>query len=238
MEKWKITKYLIDAKTSVDSILFISRHLPNIQGIDVRKKVKTCLRDFYINCRTVFDNCFPKKTKRKEREEVRKTDGIIQDILYEADKTYAHKDEDYKAKHYDSLEEQIDVLKEQLRHLRKLCEADLPDVVTLDFVPHDRELYRLVNKVDATEEERIKRAKHPLYGKTNGTPIGKSLKVFHDTEDEVVDNVSSYGVILDAGLNEYEGLQNRQDFCIKVNTLYGENMWVSYNPLINPNFKG
>lgn len=107
MEKWKITRYLIDAKTNVDSILFISRHLPNIQGIDVRKKVKACLRDFYINCRTVFDNCFPIKTKRKEREEVRKTDGIIQDILYEADKTHAHKDENYKAKHYDSLEDGI-----------------------------------------------------------------------------------------------------------------------------------
>lgn len=238
MEKWKIARYLIDAKTSVDSILFISRHLSEIQGIDVQKKVKACLREFYINCRTVFDNCYPQKAKRKEREEIRKADSIIQDILYEADKTHAHKDENYKAKYYTSLAEQIDVLKEQLRHLRKLCESDLPKVLTLDFVPHDRELYRLINKIDATEEERIQRAQHPLYGKTDGIPIGKPLKVFHDTEDEIKGDASNYGVIIDAGLNIYEGLQNRQSACIKINLLHGLDMWCTYNPLINPNYKG
>lgn len=238
MEKWKLARYLFDAKTSVDSIIFISRHLSELQGIDVQKRVKACLREFYINCRTVFDNGYPQKTKRKEREEIRKTDSVIQDILYEADKTHAHKDANYKAKHYASLAEQIDVLKEQLRHLRKLCESDLPTVLTLDFVPHDRELYRLVNKIDAAEEERIKRALHPLYEQTDGVPIGKPLKVFHDTEDEIEGDASNYAVTVDAGLNIYEGLQNRQAACIKINLLQGLDMWCTYNPLINLNYKG
>lgn len=36
-------------------------------------------------------------------------------------------------------------------------------------------------------------------------------------------------MIVDDGLTFEEGLQNRQDMCIKVNVLYDENMWASPN---------
>ena len=32
-------------------------------------------------------------------------------------------------------------------------------------------------------------------------------------------------IIVENGLNSYEGLQNRQDFCIKFNILFGQNVW-------------
>ena len=38
-----------------------------------------------------------------------------------------------------------------------------------------------------------------------------------------------YCVIIENGLNSYEGLQNRQDSCIKVNLLYGQKMWMKPN---------
>ena len=38
-----------------------------------------------------------------------------------------------------------------------------------------------------------------------------------------------YCVIIENGLNSYEGLQNRQDSCIKVNLLYGQKMWMKSN---------
>ena len=34
-----------------------------------------------------------------------------------------------------------------------------------------------------------------------------------------------YATIVDNGINSYEGLQNRQDFCIKTNALFDLNMW-------------
>mgnify|MGYP006934597264 FL=1 len=38
-----------------------------------------------------------------------------------------------------------------------------------------------------------------------------------------------YCVIIENGLNSYEGLQNRQDSCIRVNLLFGEKTWVTPN---------
>ena len=38
-----------------------------------------------------------------------------------------------------------------------------------------------------------------------------------------------YAVIMDNGINSYEGLQNRQDSCIKINVLFDLNMWCEAN---------
>lgn len=36
-------------------------------------------------------------------------------------------------------------------------------------------------------------------------------------------------VLIENGINSYEGLQNRQDSSIKFNLLYGENIWTQPN---------
>lgn len=235
MKKWALARYLIDAKKSVDSIIFISQNLLELQGINVRKRVNDCRREFYLNCRIVFDNSYPQKGKSKERKEIKQTDEIVQAILYEADKNYAHKDDKYKRKNYDSLDEEVIILKKQLLHLKEICVDTLPKTVTLDFVPHDRELYRMINKIDINEEERIYKHRHPNYGKDNGNAsIGESLIVYPDTEEEIIDVPEKYAVLLQYGINYYEGLQNRQDGCIKFNVLHGKNIWCNFNPLINP----
>lgn len=41
-----------------------------------------------------------------------------------------------------------------------------------------------------------------------------------------------YATIVDNGINSYEGLQNRQDFCIKTNALFDLNMWCEANKQI------
>ena len=60
----------------------------------------------------------------------------------------------------------------------------------------------------------------------------KSYNVLYDIED--VGDLSEtekndYCVVMEAGLNSYEGVQNRQDACIRINVLYNQNMWASVN---------
>ncbi len=55
-------------------------------------------------------------------------------------------------------------------------------------------------------------------------------KIFYDTEDiRTVDNKSDYFTVLEDGLTWEEGIQNRQDFCIRTNVLYDTNMWIYPN---------
>ena len=64
-----------------------------------------------------------------------------------------------------------------------------------------------------------------------GTPLF-SAKILYDIDDLKAmsdEGRKKYCVTVDDGLTFEEGLQNRQDMCIKVNVLYNENMWASPN---------
>lgn len=62
----------------------------------------------------------------------------------------------------------------------------------------------------------------------NGNNITR--KIFYDTE-ELKENreKDKYAVIMKDGINIYEGIQERQDACIKVNVLNNTNIWVQFN---------
>ena len=58
----------------------------------------------------------------------------------------------------------------------------------------------------------------------------KNLKVFEDTEDiKLIRNANEYGVVIKNGINLFEGLQNRQDACIKINVLFNQEIWCNIN---------
>ena len=58
----------------------------------------------------------------------------------------------------------------------------------------------------------------------------KNLKVFEDTEDiKFIRNANEYGVVIKNGINLFEGLQNRQDACIKINVLFNQEIWCNIN---------
>ena len=42
-------------------------------------------------------------------------------------------------------------------------------------------------------------------------------------------DTKSYATIFQNGINEYEGLQNRQDSCIRTNVLFGQDIWCEPN---------
>ena len=228
MTKWELARYLIDAKKCVDSIMYIDENLATLKNIGVREKVDSKRRELYINCCVILDKVFPKKKK-----ELCSTDAIVHRFYYERDKNFAHKDLDYKPTEYVSLSEMTTELQNQLIHLRELCKEALPDVITLDFVPHDRELFRLVNGLTAEQEAEIEDRKYPLRKNCLGEQQGgRTFQIFQDTEEiRRIDkaDISNYATLIENGINDYEGLQNMQDSCIRTNVLFGLDMWCTIN---------
>lgn len=223
MTEWELARYLIDAKKCVDSIMFIEQNYSSLQNLDIRERINTNRDKFYIKCCIILDKSFAKNEKKAVCEK----DEIIKRIYYERDKNSAHKDTNYIPIKYNTLKELVEDLKKQIKHLKEVCKNKLPSIITLDFVPHDRELYRLINGLVQEKEDSINRQKYPL---NSDLKINKYLKIFRDTEDiRNINNteVKNYATLCENGINYYEGLQNRQDLCIKTNVLYNQNMWCS-----------
>ena len=113
-------------------------------------------------------------------------------------------------------------LKKELNHCLKVCKEKLPDCITINYVSYDKNLFRFANQISPILEKELKNV---LYS-NNNLINGEKYKVFNDTEDiKNVANNNEYAVIIENGLTLKEGLQNRQDFCIKINVLHNLNTW-------------
>lgn len=229
MSKWEIAQSLIDAKRVIDSLMYISNNIAKLGNLDIRSKTKALNDAFYISLCVVLD-----KTLGKKKKAVCEGDSVIGRIYYERDKHAAHRDKSYKKREYASFSEEIAEKKNEILHVRKVCCDLLPSAITLDFVPHDRDLFRQIHHITPEKEEEIKRIKHPNYKRQENYEgiDSKSYHVLYDIED--VGDLSEtekndYCDVMEAGLNSYEGVQNRQDACIRINVLYNQNMWASVN---------
>lgn len=254
MQKWECARYFIDAKKNIDSLMYISLNLSELSNIDVQEKCDDLRQKFYINVCIVLDEAFSNKKK-----EICKNDDVIKRIYYERDKNAAHKDKEYQSRKYNSLGEEIEDKKTELIHVLQICKDVLPENITLDFVPHDKELFRLVHRVNDSIENDVNTIKYPssVFHSYQLTEEGKQsfkelstekhdrsvAKMFDYDYDEIVekrlvysvddikgmqsDEKNSAAVKVANGINVYEGIQNRQDFCIKINVLHDQNIWVS-----------
>ena len=225
MNKWELARYLIDAKKCVDNVLFIAANVKELKNLSLRDIVEDRQRKFYINVKIVYDKCISKANQKT----LKTTDNIYEETCKERDKNYAHKDDDYVQLDHDSILEIAGIMKERLQHCFDLCKDSLPDVLTLDFIDYDRDLYRFLNKIDSEEEERLLKLQHLLYGvKPTDEDLKNSVvkKVFCDTEDiKRISNPDDYAVIIKSGLTVREGIQEMQDACIRINVLYNLNIW-------------
>lgn len=256
--KWENANFLISAKKCIDSFLYISKNVIELSNLDLRERTDKLRQLFYINLANVLDEFFNTPTKKKS---IKQNDEIIARIYYERNKKSAHKDDDYKPRTYSKLENEIEDKKTELIHVKELCSEVLPDIITIDFVPHDKELFRLVNRMNATLEADANKIKYPssTFHSYQLSVEGKHVFKEFDTEvqdrrtakmlgydyDKVVERYPShsiddikimtdkekqrYAVIFENGINSYEGLQNKQDSCIKTNGLFGLNMWCQAN---------
>ena len=225
MNKWEVARYLIDAKKNIDSIMYINKNIYELNNIDVSLKIRNVMQSFYLNLSYVLDE---KYNTRDKKQSICRNNKIIESIYYERDKDKAHKDSNYHRTKYDSIEEIIESMKKQIFEVRKKCEYIIAKEVKLDFVPHDKELFRIVNGINREKEDKICRKKYFISDSLNENNITR--KIFYDTE-ELKENreKDKYAVIMKDGINIYEGIQERQDACIKINVLNNTNIWVQFN---------
>lgn len=226
MKKWELARYIIDAKKCVDSLYFIYDNLKHLCNLNIRNIVKERTIVFYLNICFVLDDCF------KNKKDLCSKDKIVKNVYYNRDKNIAHKDYNYTEEDFDSIEKMADDFKMIITHICEITKKFIPDVLTLDFIRYDRDLFRYINKISPDEEEKIKKKKYPFYGNNDSlnNEDTMTINILHDIDDlKKINDTSKYGVLLDAGLNSYEHLQNMQDGCIKINVLYGENMWMHIN---------
>lgn len=218
MNDWQLARYLIDAKKCIDSLLYIDENIDSISNLDLYEIIEAKLRHFYINLCILIDNGLG----IKEAKVLKKDDPIINSIFYERDKNYAHKDINYERKELDNRKTLIYKLKKKLNHCLKVCKEKLPDCITINYVSYDKNLFRFANQISPILEKELKNV---LYS-NNNLINGENYKVFNDTEEiKNVANNNEYAVIIENGLTLKEGLQNRQDFCIKINVLHNLNTW-------------
>lgn len=162
---------------------------------------------------------------KEEKRNLINRDDIFKDTLYRRDKKYAHKDEDYIERIYNSRKELINSLKESLLHCSEICINKLPKEITFDFISYDRDLFRLIKNITPQKEKILKDIMYNSI-EGDGKIKTKTYNVFNDIDNiKTVKDSKEYAVLIDDGINLYEGLQNRQDACIKINLLYDLNTW-------------
>lgn len=228
--KWELARYLIDAKKNVDSMWFVADNVKQLQYIDLRKKIRDLHAEFCLKCCFLLDEYILLREIRKK--DLCAEDSVINRIYYERDKNIAHKDDQYLELDYPSIYGKKEEMEKQIIRVREVTTDCLPDILTLDFVPHDRELFRIVHRLNADEEDAISKRKYPYRDSFQDKGEGRVYKVFSDTEDirKIPDNQKSeYAVVEENGICFNEGVQTRQDACIRFNVLWNQNMWCSIN---------
>lgn len=227
MKPWELAKYLIDAKKCVDSILYIEENAKQLRYYDLKELIDGKRNTFYINCCGIIDKTIV--TCKGAKRELCVRDKIVELLYLERDKNSAHKDDDYIPQQFDKISNIAEQMKEQLNHVRHICSDYLPKEITLDFVPHDKALFRAVHKLLADDEEALLAKKYPLkQAIVWQDENAKAFPILNDTlelrtlSEEAQKN---YAVVINNGINMYEGVQERQDSCIKMNLLYNQNVW-------------
>lgn len=212
-------------------MMYLAENVSKLRYIGVSDKCKIIRMNFYIKCCVVIDKHL-ENIKAKKKDFYR-DDNIIERLYYERDKNSAHKDDEYQGADYDSLSRIAEEMKTQLQHVFDRCRSSLPDNITLDFVSHDKEMFRFVHRITDEQEDEINERKYPMAQKYSpNSSEGKTFKIFSDPED--IKKISKekqeeYCVIFRNGICFNEGIQERQDSCIAMNVIYDTNTWCSLN---------
>lgn len=88
--------------------MHISENIENLKNLNLRNMIYEKLETFYVKVRVVYDKTFTKLEKKKLALE----DNLYKATMYELDKNYVHKGDDYKVTEVESLNYLIEILKQ------------------------------------------------------------------------------------------------------------------------------
>ena len=224
MEKWETVRYFIDCKKDIDSIMFMAQNVRLVSNLNLKGILDDRLREFYVKIKVVYD----KSLSAQKIRELKDSDNIFERTLYERDKYYAHKDDNYIPNELE-FNELISTLKEQLEHCQQLCNNTILGKISIDYVVYDRDLYRFVHKISPEDEEQILEARHPKYTKVTNEILGEYVKSFSDIDSiKMIKNPYQNGIIPLRAITDEEKCQMLQDTCIRTNLNLGTEYWVSF----------
>lgn len=230
MGKWELAYLMIEAKKNIDSFIYINDNFEKISFLVFQSKYKMIKDSFYIKCGTILDKCF------KNKKALCQSDSIANSIYYERDKNAAHKDDNYFPQDTHLLPS-IEIMKQQLNHLLDICAEYLPYELTLDYLSHDCELYRIVNGISLDKEKAI--ISESWLGDFSSIVISPNINeklktsqdvvfpLFFDAECAKYSDISNTVVVPKVGVNYAEIIQNIQDFCILGNIRCNANGWIA-----------
>ena len=231
VDKWRNANYLIAAKNEIDSLWYIAKNQELIYktiNIDFRYLVELHRNTFYINAADVVDKFNNNKTKRKQK--LCEINPIIDKLYCYRDQHAAHKDKTFQDNDWHSLMEIVDECKQILDEVFVVCKNVLPENITLNYVCYDSFLFRVIYGITKEVENKIESCKYSLNNIDFKSSDTISKTIFHDIEDQwKVENQNDYAVIVKNGLVYEEGVQERQNACIRINVLNNTNIWMVPN---------
>ena len=223
-DRWRLADYLITAKESIDSLMYIHKNENSIyKSYDVIHNEKGI---YYISLCNILDHTICKKNKK----DLTQKDYIIKDIYNERDKHYAHDDKNYNLIN-EPLDKEIHKLIKYLKHIKHLCNNYLPNNITLDYVCHDQALFRQINGITKEKESSIYKTKYKnddidiSTTKITKTIINDTNRLKKLSENDKKD----IAILIHAGLTFEETIQNTQRGFINANIQFGTDMWGSIN---------
>lgn len=218
LPKWELARYLIDAKKNVDTVLFIERHSKEF-GKFPHSELKAAKHEFCNSASNVLDNLGQPRLK----QELKLNDDLIEMLYYERDKNVSHKDTDYEKINFNST-----LMKNILRHVKRISNKNLPKEVTLNFLNWDSILFRQIKGITKQKEEEIKKRKYSKNTSIiNANNQAFPVRVLNDIEKPLknTDKQDNDAIIVEDGLTTEEQIQNRQDSCISSNLRFDINSW-------------
>lgn len=231
--RWQLASHLISAKKNVDSLLYISSNRNKMSTELYADRVRKIKKEFCISSCIVIDSL-----SKHSKEEFKEKYPTIKTLYYERNKNSAHRDNNYTPKLSNNLDDLLTYMKFTLLCIRYKCQETLPRILHLDFMPHDRELFRILENVNP-EKEKLIHEKKSLFFNPSRTGYSSEKQVQLDDSPNLVENVADLDyvsqnniditVLFRDGINLYEGMQNRQDSLITMNVSLDTNSWVNFN---------
>ena len=229
-ELWINTQYFIEAIRCVYSLLYFWENISACEFIDAHDFVDGKLHKFYINlCALVDIHCAISKSKT-ERGKYKKTLKTMCPsfdwIFYERDKNAAHKDSDYIVNLSYTPDEMAAKIKKAIADVQNVCANVISPEICFNYYAYDPLLFRYIHGITPEIEKKFNKVIYHhnelLLARNDKVPIfdPRQIRSIHDNKNCCV--IGKNGLMG----QPYEMLQRREDLCISINVVFGEDIWV------------